>query len=326
MSRRVLVTGAAGFVGYHLCERLLDLGAEVVGADVVSDYYSVRLKHARLDRLRAHSAFSFEHIDLADSAATAELMRGRFDAVVHLAAQAGVRYSLTAPHTYIASNVTALLNVLEGLRGTRVPTLYASSSSVYGDDTPQPFHESAAADAPVSLYAATKRAGELMASSYAHLFGIPLTGLRFFTVYGPWGRPDMAYFKFSEAIVAGEPIDLYGDGLLARDFTEISDIVEALVRLLDHAPTGPRPHRVLNVGAGQPVRVLEVVAALERAFGLQAVTRSAPLQPGDVTATWADTTALEALTGFRPSVTVQTGTTRFAEWFQRDWPALRSQT
>lgn len=323
MSLRILVTGAAGFVGYHTAARLLADGHRVVGADSLTPYYPVALKRARLARLAATPGFEFVEVDLADSAATAALMAAPFDRVVHLAAQAGVRYSLSAPHAYIASNITGLLNVLEGLRRHPAPTVYASSSSVYGDDSPQPFQESAAADAPVSLYAATKRAGELMASSYAHLFGIPLTGVRFFTVYGPWGRPDMAYFSFAEAMTAGRPIDLYGDGELARDFTEVSDIVEAIVRLLEAPHTTPRPHRVLNIGAGHPVRVREVVASLEAALGVEAIRRSAPLQPGDVTATWADTAALFALTGFRPVVPLDEGIRRFATWFREEWPKVR---
>ncbi len=317
---RVLVTGAAGFIGSHLCERLLLDGHTVVGVDSFTSYYSIALKRARLARPEL-ARLSMIEGDLADAAFCARLFsEGGFERVYHLAAQAGVRFSLESPQSYIHSNVTGFLNILEGLRHNPVQhAVYASSSSVYGDDSPQPFCEDAPADAPVSLYAATKRAGELMASSYAHLFGTPLTGVRFFTVYGPWGRPDMAYFKFADAIVSGRPVDLYGGGLLARDFTSIGDVVEGLMRLGPLPPTGPRPHRVLNIGAGQPVTVLEVVDALEAALGRPALRRSAPLQPGDVTATWADTRAFEALTGFKPAVSLQEGIERFARWFETEW-------
>jgi UDP-glucuronate 4-epimerase len=320
---RILVTGAAGFIGSHLSERLLREGHTVVGVDSFTTYYDVALKRARIARPEL-SGLELIEGDLADTTFCARLFAsGGFDRVYHLAAQAGVRFSLDSPHSYIHSNVTGFLNVLEGLRHHPAEhAIYASSSSVYGDDSPQPFREDAQADTPVSLYAATKRTGELMASSYAHLFGTPLTGVRFFTVYGPWGRPDMAYFKFADAILAGRPLELYGDGQLARDFTAIDDVVEGLVRLGPLPMTGPRPHRVLNIGAGHPVKVVEVVSALERALGRPAQCRSAPMQPGDVTATWADTSALEALTGFRPSVTLEAGIARFARWFEAEWPSV----
>lgn len=324
---RVLVTGAAGFVGFHLSERLLADGHLVVGADAVTPYYATALKRARLARLNAHPSFSFVEGDLADVALTRALFDQPYDLVVHLAAQAGVRYSLSQPEAYAQANVVGFLNVLEGARRQRPShVIYASSSSVYGDETPQPFREDAPADAPVSLYAATKRAGELMASSYAHLYGLPLTGLRFFTVYGPWGRPDMAYFSFAEAIDAGRPIQLYGDGELWRDFTAVADVVESIARLAAHPPSGDagqRPHRVLNVGAGAPSRVRDVVACLEAALGREAVIQRAPMQPGDVVKTWADTTALQALTGYRPETPLREGLAAFVRWFREEWPAIR---
>ena len=323
---RILVTGAAGFVGFHLSRRLLREGHHVVGADSVTDYYATALKRARLERLATEPGFRFIEGDLSDRAVAQRVFDAPFDVVVHLAAQAGVRHSISAPEVYAQANVVAFLEVLEGAR--RHPprhVLYASSSSVYGDDTPQPFREDAPADAPVSLYAATKRAGELMASSYAHLYGLPLTGLRFFTVYGPWGRPDMAYFSFAEAIDAGRPITLYGNGELARDFTAVADVAEAIVRLLPLPPGGARPHRVLNIGAGAPSRVLEIVAALEAGLGKRAITVNAGMQAGDVAATWADTTALSALTGFRPATRLTDGLQEFVEWFRGEWPAIRSR-
>ena len=328
----ILVTGAAGFIGMHACERLLARGETVLGIDNLNAYYDVALKEARLSRLTAHPRFRFERMDVANREGMVALFeRFRPRRVLHLAAQAGVRYSIEAPHTYVDSNLAGFVNVLEGCRAHPVEHLvYASSSSVYGGNAKLPFSEHDAVDHPTSLYAATKRANELMAHTYSHLFGIPATGLRFFTVYGPWGRPDMALFKFTRAILAGEPIDVYGHGKLLRDYTYVDDIVEGVMRVLDKpatpdpaydplAPnpaTGAAPYRVFNIGNSTPTVLTDYIAALESALGIKAVQRMLPEQPGDMHSTAADTTALAEWVGFAPATPVREGVAQFINWYR----------
>jgi UDP-glucuronate 4-epimerase len=327
-----LVTGAAGFVGFHVCRRLLADGHAVLGADNLNDYYDVALKQSRLEIVRACPGFSFEHMDLADRAKTAQLFTDHpIRRVVHLAAQVGVRYSVTNPHAYVDSNLVAFLNVLEGCRARNVEHfLFASSSSVYGDSTrlPSTVHDNV--DHPISFYAATKKASELMAHSYAHLYRIPCTAMRLFTVYGPWGRPDMAVFRFASAITNGQPIDIYNNGRMKRDFTYVDDIVESMVRLLPNPatpddqwrsrPPDPAtsfaPYRVLNLGNHEPVELIEFVNILEKALGRTAVKRFLPMQPGDVLETYADVEELVSATGFRPSTPLETGIRKFVEWYR----------
>ncbi|MGS3137811.1 NAD-dependent epimerase [Aeromonas sanarellii] len=326
---KYLVTGAAGFIGFHLAGRLCAEGHEVVGIDNLNDYYEVSLKEARLARLGPLPGFRFERLDLADRTAMAELFaREQFERVIHLGAQAGVRYSLDNPFAYADSNLTGTLTVLEGCRHHGVQHLvYASSSSVYGLNEQMPFKTSDGVDHPVSLYAASKKANELMAHSYSHLYGLPTTGLRFFTVYGPWGRPDMALFKFVRAILKGEPIDIYNQGQLSRDFTHVDDIVEGIVRVADRPPVGdanwrgqtdasPAPYRLFNIGNGSPVRLLDFVEAIETALGKPAIRNMLPMQPGDVLATWADTEALFEATGYRPKVGLTEGVESFVKWYR----------
>jgi UDP-glucuronate 4-epimerase len=319
----VLVTGTAGFIGYHLAARLLAEGRRVTGVDNLNSYYDPRLKRARLKRLMAHPGFKFLEADLATRpAAEAVFARGPYDVVVHLAAQAGVRHSLENPHAYTEANVTGFLHVLEGCRRSRTERLiYASSSSVYAGNRKTPFAVGDPVETPVSLYAATKRAGELMAHCYSHLFGIATTGLRFFTVYGPWGRPDMAPFKFVESIERGRPIDLYNYGRMQRDFTYVDDIVEGLVRVLDRPHQG---YRLYNVGHGSPVGLLEFVHTIERALGKRARKRFLPIPPGDVVATHAEVEDFFAYTGFHPTTPVAWGVERLVEWY-RDYAAPRSR-
>lgn len=311
----ILVTGAAGFIGYHAAERLLGQGHRIVGVDNVNSYYDPSLKRARLARLSVHSEFHFVEADLADrGAAEPVFARESYDVVLHLAAQAGVRYSIENPHAYTSSNITGFLNVLEGCRHSHIPRLvYASSSSVYGGNTKIPFAVGDPVDTPVSLYAATKRANELMAHTYTHLYGFATTGLRFFTVYGPWGRPDMAPFRFAQAIERGAPIDIYNYGRMQRDFTYVDDIVEGLVRVIERPHTG---YRLYNIGNCSPVELMDFVHAMERAFGKRAKKRFMPLQPGDVLATHADVEAFCEYTGFRPSTPVQEGVARFVDWYR----------
>jgi UDP-glucuronate 4-epimerase len=310
---RILVTGAAGFIGYHVAARLLRDGAKVLGIDNLNGYYDPRLKRSRLALLE-HASFEFAHIDIADREAMEALFeREEFSEVIHLAAQAGVRHSIDRPHDYIDSNITGFLHVLEGCRRTRVAHLiYASSSSVYGGNTKIPFAVEDRVDRPISLYAATKKANELMAHSYAHLFQIPMTGLRFFTVYGPWGRPDMAPYKFARAIARGDVIDIFNYGRMERDFTYVDDVVEGVVRLARQAPDG---YRLFNIGSSAPVPLMEFVHALENAFGRRARKRFRPIEPGDVIRTHADVSALERATGFRPSTPLALGVGKFAEWY-----------
>ena len=318
----ILVTGAAGFIGYHLCRRLLADGVAVTGLDNLNDYYDPALKQARLDQLREFPAFSFRRLDLADRAGMETLFAELRPAyVVHLAAQAGVRYSVDHPHVYIESNILGFLNILEGCRHTGVKHLiYASSSSVYGLNTKMPFSVADITDRPASLYGATKKANELMAHSYSHLYGIPATGLRFFTVYGPWGRPDMATFLFTRAILAGKPISLFNHGKMKRDFTYIDDIVEGIVRVMDHVPTPPEPGlppcRVYNIGNENPVELERFVQILEEQLGKKAVIEYLPMQAGDVVATYADVQDLTADVGFHPATSPETGLRNFVEWYR----------
>ncbi|GMU72102.1 MAG: NAD-dependent epimerase [Betaproteobacteria bacterium PRO3] len=322
MSRRVLVTGAAGFIGMHTAAALLDRGDEVVGVDNLDPYYDVSLKEARLARLAPRARFAFERLDLADAEPTARLFRdGAFDAVVHLAAQAGVRHSLENPAAYLRANVVAFGNLLEGCRHAKPRHLvYASSSSVYGANHALPFSEDQPTDHPVSLYAATKKADELFAHSYAHLYGLPSTGLRFFTVYGPWGRPDMAPMLFTRAILAGEPIRVFNHGRMRRDFTYVDDIVEGVVRVLDrppspHAATGA-PWAIYNIGNHEAVELETFIATLERLLGRQAIRDPQPMQRGDVPATFASIERLAALTGFAPRTPLAEGLARFVRWYR----------
>lgn len=326
----ILVTGAAGFIGAALAERLLGEGGEVVGLDTINDYYDPRLKHARLARLEAHAGFRFVRLDLADRHATAAFFAAqRFAAVVHLAAQAGVRYSLENPHAYLDSNLSGFLNILEGCREARPDHLvYASSSSVYGANTKQPFAVGDPVDHPVSLYAATKKANELMAHSYSHLYGLPMTGLRFFTVYGPWMRPDMVPFVFAEQARLGRPIRVFNHGRMQRDFTYIDDIVDGIRRVIGRPPEpgsagqGRAPCKLYNIGNNQPVPLLHVIDCLEQALGMAIAKDMVGMQPGDVPTTYADIDALMQDTGFRPDVPIETGIERFARWYRDIWRPL----
>jgi len=329
---KVLVTGAAGFIGMHVSQILLARGDEVVGLDNLNDYYDPQLKHDRLARLTGKPGFSFVKMDVADREGMAALFaKERFDRVVHLAAQAGVRYSLQNPHAYIDSNIVGFTNILEGCRHSGVQHLaYASSSSVYGGNTLMPFSEHHSVDHPVSLYAATKKANELMAHTYSHLFRLPTTGLRFFTVYGPWGRPDMALFLFTKAILEGRPIDVFNHGQMIRDFTYIDDIAEGVVRVLDRVATpepgydamksdpahSNAPFRLFNIGNHAPIPLMDFIGAIEAAVGREAIKNFLPLQDGDVPATHADVEELAAWTGFRPATPVPEGITRFVAWYR----------
>lgn len=329
---KILVTGAAGFIGSSLSHALLRGGAAVCGLDNLNDYYDVQLKEARLARLRHDPRFKFVRMDIADRKAISELFaHEHFDAVVNLAAQAGVRYSMQNAHAYADANLVGFLNILEGSRHTNVGHLmYASSSSVYGSNLKLPFSEDDSVDHPISLYAATKKANEMMAHSYAHLYRLPCTGLRFFTVYGPWGRPDMALFKFTRAILADEQLPVYNRGEMVRDFTYIDDVVEGVVRLINQPaspdlafdPMSPTPstsrapYRVYNIGNNDPVNLMRYIEILERALGRKAKLDLLPMQPGDVRATVADVSALQKAVGFRPSTPVEVGVARFVEWYR----------
>ncbi len=329
---KILLTGAAGFIGMTTTLRLLARGDEVVGVDNLNDYYSVQLKRDRLARLQPHAGFRIHQLDVADRAGMAQLFaQERPQRVIHLAAQAGVRYSLQNPHAYVDANLVGFMNILEGCRHHGVEHLtYASSSSVYGGNTKMPFSVHDSVDHPVSLYAATKKANELMAHTYSHLFGLPTTGLRFFTVYGPWGRPDMALFLFTKAILEGKPIDVFNHGKMQRDFTYIDDIVEGVIRVNDRvatpgetynpgAPdpaTSTAPYRVFNIGNHSPVPLMDFIGEIERAIGREAQKNFLPLQDGDVPATYADVQALEDWTGFKPGTPLRTGIERFVDWYR----------
>lgn len=329
---KILLTGAAGFIGMHTCLRLLARGDQVVGVDNLNDYYDVSLKEARLARLTSHPNFSFHKLSVEDRSGVAELFaREKPQRVIHLAAQAGVRYSLTNPHAYIAANLQGFTNVLEGCRHSGVEHLaYASSSSVYGGNTALPFSEHHNIDHPVSLYAATKKANELMAHTYSHLFRLPTTGLRFFTVYGPWGRPDMALFLFAKAILEDRPIDVFNHGKMVRDFTYIDDIVEGVIRVIDKPATSNpafnadnpdpatsnAPYRVFNIGNNRPTPLMDYITALEAALGKTAQKNFLPMQPGDVPATAANTDELNAWVGFKPNMSVPEGVARFVRWYR----------
>lgn len=328
----VMVTGAAGFIGFHVARALLARGAAVVGVDSLNPYYDPALKQARLAELARHERFAFHKLDLADATATAALFSTcRSRRVIHLAAQAGVRYSLENPRAYIDANIVGFLNVLEGCRNGGVEHLtYASSSSVYGANTAMPFSIRQNIDHPLSLYGATKKSNELMAHSYSHLFGLPTTGLRFFTVYGPWGRPDMAIFIFTKAILEGRPIQIFNEGRMRRDFTYIDDVVEGVLRVSDRVAsrnpawdgdqpdpgTSAAPFRLYNIGNNQPVELLHLVSVLEQTLGRAAIKKMLPMQPGDVPETYADVDDLARDVGFRPATPIEEGVRRFVEWYR----------
>jgi len=329
---RVLVTGAAGFIGYHTAKALLERGEEVIGLDNLNTYYDVNLKEARLNQLQGRQGFTFHKLDLADRAGMERLFaEGRPQRVIHLGAQAGVRYGLENPQSYVDSNIVGTLHVLEGCRHHGVEHLvFASSSSVYGANTTMPFSEHQNVDHPLSIYAASKKANELMAHTYSHLFRLPATGLRFFTVYGPWGRPDMALFKFTRNILAGEAIDVFNNGQLARDFTYIDDVVEGVLRTADRIPapnpnwsgahpdpaTSSAPYRIYNIGNHQPVELMHFIGVLEKALGREAKKNFLPMQPGDVPATFADVDDLVADVGFAPATPIEDGVARFVKWYR----------
>ncbi|MDR4469714.1 MAG: NAD-dependent epimerase [Nitrospira sp.] len=333
----ILVTGVAGFIGFHVANRLLDRGEHVIGLDNINDYYDVRLKEARLAQLKTRERFTFVKLDLADRQGMRNLFAGNtIRRVVHLAAQAGVRYSLVNPHAYTESNIEGFMNILEGCRHAGIDHLvYASSSSVYGGNTHMPFSIHDNVDHPVSLYAASKKANELMAHCYAHLYRLPCTGLRFFTVYGPWGRPDMALFIFTKAILEGRPIDVFNQGKMQRDFTYVDDIVDGVIRTLDHPATAnaawsgekpdpgtsSAPARIYNIGNHRPVELLHFIEVLEKALGKNAEKRLLPLQPGDVPATYADIDDLTTDVGFKPTTPIEVGIPRFVQWYREFYRA-----
>ncbi|MGG6269337.1 NAD-dependent epimerase [Leptolyngbya sp. AN03gr2] len=331
---KVLVTGAAGFIGFHLTQRLLSDGYQVYGIDNLNDYYDVNLKYARLERLKQHSNFSFQQLDLVDRENLLQLFQDHcFDYVVNLAAQAGVRYSLQNPHAYIDSNVTGFVNLLEGCRNSDIQHLiFASSSSVYGANTKVPFSISDSVDHPISLYAATKKSNELLAHSYSHLYGIPTTGLRFFTVYGAWGRPDMAYFKFVKAIVEGTPIEVYNFGKMQRDFTFIDDIIEGVVRVMSRIPTtnadsrlnSDAAYKLYNIGNNNPVELMHFIEVLEQLLDRSAIKKFLPMQPGDVLTTYADVDDLMQDVGFKPETSLEEGLFRFVQWYREYYSPSRT--
>jgi len=333
---KILVTGCAGFIGMHVCLHLLEQGHEVIGCDNLNDYYDPALKQARLNNLQAHRGFSFHRIDIVDSKAVADLFGKGFPRVVHLAAQAGVRYSLENPRAYVDSNVVGFLNILEACRHQGCEHLvFASTSSVYGANRKFPFSEHDNTDHPVSLYAATKKSNELMAHAYSHLFGLPTTGLRFFTVYGPWGRPDMSPYRFTRAIVEGKPIDVYNQGKMQRDFTYIDDIVQGVLGVLDHVPEadptfGPlhpdparsaAPWRLYNIGHNQPAELLTFIEMLEQAVGKKAILNLLPMQPGDVPTTYADIDELHQAVGYTPRTSLREGVRKYVEWYRSYYKA-----
>lgn len=328
----ILITGAAGFIGFHLSRELLRAGRQVVGVDNITDYYDPSLKWNRLEILKKYPCFRFIRLDLQDEQATRDLFAGQdFQVIVHLAAQAGVRYSLVNPHAYIQSNISGFLNILEGCRTSKAKHLvFASSSSVYGANQKMPFSVHDNVDHPVSLYAATKKSNELMAHAYAHLYGLPCTGLRFFTVYGPWGRPDMALFLFTQAILAGEPINVFNEGRMGRDFTYIDDVTEAMVRILDSPPvpdplwdgrspdpaSSYAPYRIYNLGNNKPVKLLQFIRVIEKSLGIEAKKNMLPMQPGDVKQTYADIDDVAHDFAFHPKTSMREGIERFVDWFK----------
>ncbi len=328
---KILVTGAAGFIGYHLSQQLLASGKQVIGLDNINDYYDVSLKRSRLAKLRKHPEFSFHQLDLGDRSVMEQFFaQNRFKKVAHLAAQAGVRYSIENPHAYAHSNLIGFLNILEGCRHSKVEHLvYASSSSIYGSNKEMPFTTDQSVDHPVSLYAATKKSNELMAHTYSHLYNLPTTGLRFFTVYGPWGRPDMAPMLFAKAIFAGDPIKVFNQGNMRRDFTYVADIVEGIVGALDHYPeplppgspltpgNSTVPYRVYNIGNGKPVALLSFIEILEKAIGKEAKKEFMPMQPGDVKETYADISGLQKAVGFEPKTPIEVGVPAFVDWYKQ---------
>ena len=323
MTQTILITGSAGFIGFHTALAYLKMGAVVVGVDNLNAYYDPQLKKDRLDILSAYKNFTFQEMDIADAAAVLDVFKTHTpDYVIHLAAQAGVRYSLDNPKAYIDSNISGFLNILEACRA--VPPLhliYASSSSVYGGNIKLPFAVTDSVDHPVSLYAATKKSNELMAHAYAHLFNIPMTGLRFFTVYGAWGRPDMAYFKFTQKILKGEPIDVYNHGVMSRDFTYIDHIVDGIMRVMKHAPASLPSYQVFNIGHNKPENLMDMIGILETFCGQKAVINFMPMQAGDVVSTYADIDDLKTLTGFNPHTNLETGLAIFVKWY-RDYYKL----
>jgi UDP-glucuronate 4-epimerase len=320
----LLVTGVAGFVGFHLCQRLLDRRDTIIGIDNLNNYYDVSLKQARLEQLKNRSGFSFKKLDLADREGINQLFaQGNFEQVAHLAAQAGVRYSLKNPYAYVDSNLVGFLNILEGCRHSQIQHLvYASSSSVYGANKKIPFSVEDNVDYPISLYAATKKSNELIAHSYSHLYHIPMTGLRFFTIYGPWGRPDMAMFIFTKAILEEKPIDVFNYGKMQRDFTYIDDIVEGVIRTLDRIPQSGEnpqtnaPYKLYNIGNNQPIELLHLIEVLETALGKPAIKNFMPIQPGDVPITYADVDALIQDIDFQPNTSIEVGVQNFVEWYR----------
>ncbi|WP_395649404.1 NAD-dependent epimerase [Planktothrix agardhii] len=320
----LLVTGVAGFVGFHLCQRLLDRGDTIIGIDNLNNYYDVSLKQARLEQLKNRSGFSFKKLDLADREGINQLFaQGNFEQVAHLAAQAGVRYSLKNPYAYVDSNLVGFLNILEGCRHSQIQHLvYASSSSVYGANKKIPFSVEDNVDYPISLYAATKKSNELIAHSYSHLYHIPMTGLRFFTIYGPWGRPDMAMFIFTKAILEEKPIDVFNYGKMQRDFTYIDDIVEGVIRTLDRIPQSGEnpqtnaPYKLYNIGNNQPIELLHLIEVLETALGKPAIKNFMPIQPGDVPITYADVDALIQDIDFQPNTSIEVGVQNFVDWYR----------
>ncbi|HIK13125.1 MAG TPA: NAD-dependent epimerase [Oscillatoriaceae cyanobacterium M33_DOE_052] len=332
MPEIILVTGAAGFIGFHLTQKLLEIGYNVIGIDNLNTYYDINLKQARLALLEKQPMFQFSLLNLSDKTAISEVFhRYQPHKVVHLAGQAGVRYSITNPHAYADSNLVGFLNILEGCRHSQVQHLvFASSSSVYGANTKMPFSVSDNTDHPISLYAATKKANEMMAHTYSHLYHLPTTGLRFFTVYGPWGRPDMAYFIFTKSIIESSPIDLFNYGQMRRDFTYIDDIIEGIIRVLNNIPspntrwsgyhpepgTSFAPYRIYNIGNNQPVELMRFIEVLEDCLGMKANKNLLPLQPGDVLETYADISDLHRDTGFKPTTPIELGLTRFVDWYR----------
>lgn len=315
---KILVTGAAGFIGFHTAKRLLAGGDEVIGLDNLNSYYDVSLKEARLRQLTEHSGFTFFQQELADRAGVESVFARGAEVVVHLAAQAGVRHSLQAPQDYVDSNITGFLNILEACRKGVKHLVFASSSSVYGANSKVPFAVADRTDEPVSMYAASKKANELMAYTYSHLYNLPVTGLRFFTVYGPWGRPDMAYFEFTRDILAGRPINVFNHGRMSRDFTYIDDVVEGVVRVAGRVPQadGGARFALYNIGNHQPVELLKFIAVLEQCLGVQAQKELLPMQPGDVPVTYADVSDLMRDVGFRPDTPLEAGLARFVEWYR----------